>query len=379
MRLAFISSSYPPYVSGVAINAFSVTSGMAKRGHDVGVFVPKYPGAGSLSAQENLSYHYLPSIENPMKKSHRLFNPFSSSLFSQLSMFKPEIIHVQEPNFFLFKLVRKYAEQNKVPIVCAHHFPPEFVTNQLPRFLRNKFVKQLIIKSVVGLYNQADMVITPTRSMERLLANSGLRVPLTVISNGVEVDRFGFRNQDDLSSRKNVLLYFGRVDFDKNIDILIRAVGLVRSKCEVWVAGGGKAIEYLKSMAIKLGLNEKIKFMGYVPEERKVEVYRQAKIFVMPSTAEAQSIVSLEAAASGLPLILADSEALPELIDANHKNGVLFKPNDYRDLADKIDSLMSEPRLLSEMGKNSFRFAKTHELNKAMDAYEETYLKCLRS
>ncbi|MEK7064580.1 MAG: glycosyltransferase family 4 protein, partial [Patescibacteria group bacterium] len=103
-------------------------------------------------------------------------------------------------------------------------------------------------------------------------------------------------------------------------------------------------------------------------------LYRQATIFVLPSTAEAQSIVSLEAAACGLPLVLANSRALPELISPDHPNGILFNPNDPLDLAAKIDLLLSNPLQLTKMGKNSRRLAETHNTKKTITDYEQTYL-----
>ena len=100
MRLAFITSSFPPYISGVAVNAANITTGLANRGHQVGVFIPAYPEPitpGSSLAHPNLHLFHLPSLINPFKTSHRLLSPFPASLLAQLSVFKPDIIHFQEP------------------------------------------------------------------------------------------------------------------------------------------------------------------------------------------------------------------------------------------------------------------------------------------
>lgn len=375
MHLAFITSSFPPYISGVAVNAVNITTGLANRGHQTGVFTPTYPEPitfKSSLANPNLHLFRLPSFRNPFKTAHRLLSPFPTPLLSQLSVFKPDIIHLQEPQFFLFSAIKNYASDKHIPVVCAHHFPPEFITNQLPTWLRKKTIDRLIIRVVINLYHQSDLVITPTKTMKKLLTDNGLKLPVAVISNGVDINKYTPQSHSRLSPP--VLLCLGRVDFDKNLDILIRAVKHTKSNYTLWIAGGGSATNFLKSLTSKLNLENHIKFLGYIPEEKKVDLYRQATVFVLPSTAEAQSIVSLESAACGLPLILANSAALPELINPDHPNGVLFSPNDPIDLATKIDLLLSNPQRLTKMGENSRRLAKTHDLNKVISDYEQTYL-----
>ena len=376
MRLAFITSSFPPYISGVAVNAANITTGLANRGHQVGVFIPAYPEPippGSSLAHPNLHLFHLPSLINPFKTSHRLLSPFPASLLAQLSVFKPDIIHFQEPQFFLFPGVKNYAHTNHLPIVCAHHFPPEFITNQLPSWLRKKTINRLIIRVVTNLYNQSNLVITPTETMKKLLIANGLKTSVAVISNGVDLNKYLPPPQNHPRFQPNILLYLGRLDFDKNVDILIQAANYTKSNCAIWIAGSGSAADFLKSLTAKLNLEKRIKFLGYLPEDKKIDLYRQAGVFVLPSTAEAQSIVSLEAAACGLPLILANAAALPELISPDHPNGVLFRPNDPIDLAAKIDLLLASPRQLTKMGKNSRRLAQTHDINKVIGNYEQAY------
>ena len=375
MRLAFITSSFPPYTSGVAVNAATITTGLADREHQVGVFIPTYPETNVYkSTNPHLHLFHLPSIANPFKTTHRLLSPFPFSLLSKLSDFKPDIVHLQEPQFFLFPFIKNFARKNQIPLVCAHHFPPEFITNQLPTWLRKKTINRLIIRVVTNLYNQSDLVITPTKTMKKLLTANGLKTPVAVISNGVDVNKYTPSTQNSRLSKPNILLYLGRLDFDKNLDIFIRAASHIESNYEIWIAGSGKSTGFLKSLTSKLNLDDHVKFLGYIPEEKKVDIYRQATVFVLPSTAEAQSIVSLEAAACGLPLILANSQALPELINPDHPNGVLFSPNDPIDLAAKIDLLLSNPQQLTKMGENSRQFAKTHDIKGVITGYEQVYL-----
>jgi glycosyltransferase involved in cell wall biosynthesis len=397
MRLVFISSSFPPYTSGVGVNAATITSGLARKGHRVNVFIPDYNLSDVKSSplvSPELEFTLLSSITNPFKKSHRLFLPNHKLLIRNLKLFSPDIVHLQEPQFHIFAAVSQYCRAYRIPLVCAHHFPPEFVTNQLPKPLRFQSLNDLIIYSVVSLYNQSQHVITPTYAMARLLKDHGLKIPVSVISNGVDTKRFApqghagmqqIASQPDAGIRQTAksafanaewpkILYLGRVDFDKNLDTLIYAAKYIKEPCEIRFAGGGKAKSYLVKLTSKLDLNNQIKYLGYIPESEKPDVYRKASIFVMPSTAEAQSIVSLEAAASGLPLVLADAAALPELIDKKNPNGYLFRPQNPRDLAEKINQLLSNPGWSEVMGQNSRALALTHDIRIVINAYEKTYL-----
>jgi len=379
VRLAFITSSFPPYTSGVGINAATITSGLADLGHEIHVFLPEYPEQQVRShplVSPKLYFHFVPSLTNPFKKTHRLFTPSPVYFFKALSEVKPDIIHLQEPQLHIFSSIKLYSQMQKRPLVCAHHFPPEFITNQIHPEIVKPLVTWLVMKSIVSLYNQSQEVITPTHAMENLLRNYGLKTPVSVISNGVDTKRF--RPPGKQRNKQGSILYFGRLDFDKNLDTLIQAAKLINNGYEIWFAGSGKAENYLKNLAKKLQLNNQIKFLGYVPETEKPKIYQQASIFVMPSTAEAQSIVSLEAAASGLPLVLANAAALPELISPTHPNGLLFTPKNPHNLADTINQILASHQKLTAFGKNSRLLSLTHETSMIIKSYESTYLNLLQ-
>ena len=164
--------------------------------------------------------------------------------------------------------------------------------------------------------------------------------------------------QNPKVSKPNILLYLGRLDFDKIwISLSKRPITSNRiMRSGLLVTGNHLAF---RSLTSKLNLDSRVKFLGLYTEEKKVDLYRQATIFVLPSTAEAQSIVSLKQPPAA-SLILANSQALPELISPDHPNGILFQPQrpagfSYENRSPAIQSLQ-----LTKMGKNSRRLAETH-------------------
>ncbi|MBK0296611.1 glycosyltransferase, partial [Bacillus sp. S34] len=115
---------------------------------------------------------------------------------------------------------------------------------------------------------------------------------------------------------QNDIVFVGRVAPEKNLDVLVRALAALPAELEatLTIVGDGEMIPKLKAQAKELGLEDRIRILGFVSDEVKRQALTNATVFAMPSTAELQSISSLEGMASGLPVVAADSMALPHLI-----------------------------------------------------------------
>jgi glycosyltransferase involved in cell wall biosynthesis len=109
-----------------------------------------------------------------------------------------------------------------------------------------------------------------------------------------------------------------------------------------------------------------------VPEEDLPALYRHSDIFAIASDVEVQSIPTLQAAASGLPIVAAEAAALPELVQ-NNTNGHLVPPDDTTALATAIRSILDDPKLAKRLGQASLEIGRQHAEKKTFDAYEELY------
>jgi glycosyltransferase involved in cell wall biosynthesis len=121
-----------------------------------------------------------------------------------------------------------------------------------------------------------------------------------------------------------------------------------------------------------MGIAGSIRFAGFVPDDDLPRTYRAATIFVMPSPVELQSLATLEAMASGLPVVAADAMALPELVK-DGENGFLFPPGDSGALADRIVALLSDPDWAARMGRASRAMAERHRIGLTLAAFESLY------
>jgi glycosyltransferase involved in cell wall biosynthesis len=121
-----------------------------------------------------------------------------------------------------------------------------------------------------------------------------------------------------------------------------------------------------------MGLSENVTFTGFLEDDVFPDIYALADVFVIPSESELQSIVTLEALASGLPVIAACKDALPELVE-NPGNGFLFEPGNTRELAEKIIAILSSSDLKTSMGKRSLEIVQDHSVESTAAKFETLY------
>ena len=180
-----------------------------------------------------------------------------------------------------------------------------------------------------------------------------------------------------LDTERITFLFVGRVDAEKRVDVLIRAVKkLQRPDIQLAVTGSGAALPTYQALAEELGVQDQVRFTGFVPDVDLPQLLNSVDIFAMPSEAELLSIASLEAMASARPLLLARSKALPELVMTG-RNGYLFTAGDVDDAARCMELLANHPEQRRQMGAASLEQVQSHSLANVLKRYEELYSACL--
>ena len=168
-------------------------------------------------------------------------------------------------------------------------------------------------------------------------------------------------------------MFVGRVDDEKQIDLLLRAVkSLDRDDIQLVIAGKGAAFSGLQMLAQELNLGEKARFIGFVPYNDLPAMLNSIDVFVLASEAELLSIASLEAMACARPLLLARSQALPELV-THGTNGYLFEPGNVEDIARHMALLADNPQQWSRMGTASLKKVQAHSIENTLVSYEKLY------
>lgn len=384
MHILLVSDAYLPTVSGVASSTDSIARFMVSRGHHVTLVCPKPLTDFTPSPLANLEIVYTPGVGDALfvNKSMTIFPLGFPVIWRTIRSRKFDIVHIQEPGslgmtaLFIAKLFR-------LRIVGAQHFSWLQIERVAPPFLR--WISVPFMKLYVRIvYTMYDAIMVPTATAVRDLAALIGRFPsIHPVSNGVDTDvytpRSGpaapLRSKYGLPTTGLFLLYIGRLDADKNIETILRALPRVKARVYVVIAGVGKQQESLRALADELHVTN-ITWIGEVRKQMIIDLYQLADCFVIMSPVETQSIVALQAISCGLPLIAARAGALPELVDG--KNGVLVEAFDDQTLASVIDRLAADSTLRTSMGARSRKISLRHHKPVVLKELETLYKQTIR-
>jgi glycosyltransferase involved in cell wall biosynthesis len=162
-----------------------------------------------------------------------------------------------------------------------------------------------------------------------------------------------------------LFVYLGRLKKYKRVDIVIRAfAGLNVPEATLEIAGTGDYRARLEGLVKSLDLNDRVKFLGLIPEEEKVHFLRRAWASALASPKEGWGISNLEAAACGTPVIAANSPGIRESV-VDGETGFLVPQNDPQAMAAAMRGIVQSPDLVDVLGNAARRFAATFTWDRA--------------
>nr|WP_084361245.1 glycosyltransferase [Herbiconiux solani] len=372
------ADTFTPDVNGSARFAEHLASGLAGRGHEVHVVVPsaKLPvGTRTevFDGQEVIvhrlySWRWYPHDWLTFALPWRI-KQNSARIIDEV---KPDVVHFQS-HIIVGRGVSTEAEKRGIRIVGTNHVMPEnmLAFTGIPKFLQNWAIG-LAWAAARRSFIRADAVTAPTRRAADFFEEATGIGNVYAISCGINASSY----TPDFEPRKeNRVLFVGRVAGEKHIDVLLKAIALLPADLDtkVEIVGGGDQLKNLQAMAQQLGLGDRATFTGYVTEEELRKAYTRSTVFAMPSIAELQSIATMEAMASGLPVVAADAMALPHLVH-DGENGFLFRPGEERDLADKLERVLRMPQdELARFKNESLAIVAAHDIDRTLTTFEHIY------
>jgi len=308
-----------------------------------------------------------------------------------LAGFEPDVVHVHSP-LTLGVAARRAARRRGVPVVYTNHYLPLNVWpgsahGDGPRDAgtAQRLRDAAFYACVAGFANGCDLVTAPTSTALQLLREHGLRAPSQAVSNGVDLERFSpgaaadeLRARYGLPSDRPVVLSVGRLSPEKRADVLIAALARLSGTGGdpagpvLVLAGAGPDERRLRSLARHYGVEDRIVFTGFVPDADLPGLYRAATVFAIASEAELQSLVTMSAMASGLPVVAVNAGALPELVHAG-ENGFLARPGHAAEVAACLDLLCRDADLRARMGRASSRIIAAHDRHRLLRRWEDLY------
>jgi 1,2-diacylglycerol 3-alpha-glucosyltransferase len=389
MRIALLTQSYPPMISGAALVVQRLAEGLAKRGHAVLVLAASDKGVAYVQTSGSLTVARLKAWPNPLRRGQHFLAWPERAIGDELARFQPQVVHAHDPLVIsLAGLRAAKALKKRVPWMLTSHQLPWFVSLMAPRLLRRPIEASLWAYGR-WLYPKFEALITPSQMIAEVIEGHGSKRPI-VISNGVDTERFtpepsssgeavALRRKYGLDPQLPIILYTGRLDVDKRVELVVQAVAKVGAMIPVQllVVGDGKERERLIGLSERLGVSGASHFIGMVPSTGDLpELYRIASVFITASEIEIQSSVVLEAAASGLPVVAMRASSMPEFIEEG-VSGYLVPPEATAEVvegfAERLARIVGSPEKARVMGRVGRRLAERHSQTKTLEAHEQLY------
>lgn len=381
MRILFLNYEYPP-LGGGAANATSYLLAEYSRIPDLKVDLVT-SGIGKKFETEkigkNIWIHKL-----PIGKDEKNFH-FQSQ--------KDLLVYSWKAYFFSKKLIkrRKYDLTHSffsVPcgflsLIFKYRYGLPYVISlrgaDVPGYTdRFSFIYKFLTPIIKVIWKKAEAVISNSEGLRDLALKTNPNQAIAIIPNGVDTESFR-PNQESFYSGRNSqvfkVLCISRLTERKGIKYLVASAALLGAKYPLIrfrIVGEGDAKEGLERQAEELDLREKMEFSGRIKHDKLPKIYSDSQIFVLPSLNEGMSNTILEALASGLPIIATDTGGTKELVE-NGKNGFIVKMKDSRDIAEKIEKLITDRGLCLEMSRKSRERAEELGWKKVAEKYWGIY------
>jgi glycosyltransferase involved in cell wall biosynthesis len=380
MRIMMFSHGYLPTLSGVTLVVQKIARSMVQRGHEVTIVTASERHLPYQSEDQGVRLLRVMGIPNPFWWEGPF--PFISphAIRNLADQYKPDVIHTHE-NALLSNLLLQVRWDQRPAFISSCYSLPRYITQYLHLGGLEKRFESIMWKLAIDNLNHFEHVVFCTRTHERDFSAHGLRPPTTVISNGVNIQRYRPEKEpgEDIETHYHLppaprILSVGRLMKDKKLDMLVRAMRGVCNEREahLLVVGRGSERPRLKTLIQQLNLEPYIHLLGYVPEQDLPALYRACHLFAIPSLVEVQSLPSLQAAVTGLPIVAANSAALPELV-RHGENGLLVSPLSANELGNAIQYILNHPDEAHKMSQVSLEIGRAHDEQLTFQAYDEFY------
>ncbi|BFM25248.1 glycosyltransferase [Microbacterium sp. che218] len=379
LRILIGADTFSPHVNGAARFAERLAAGLVARGHDVHVSAPSvgHGNAGTATEViegEKMVMHRLPAYRFLPHDWLTFVLPWRGKHYARvvLDEVKPDVVHIQS-HIIIGRGLAREARKRGIPVVATNHVMAENILDftTLPDFLDRIFVK-LAWADAERTFKMTRAVTTPTRKAADFLESTIDISGVIPISCGIDRSNYS----PDLTPRDaNRILFVGRLTTEKHIDVVLKALSQLDPALDASfdIVGGGDQRAKLEALAQQLGVASRVTFHGHASEEDLRALYSRASVFAIASIAELQSIATMEAMASGLPIVAANAVALPHLVH-DGENGYLFEPGDADELAARLtDVLTAAPDERTRMQRASLAAVAVHDITRTLDTFEALY------
>jgi 1,2-diacylglycerol 3-alpha-glucosyltransferase len=310
MRVLFVSDVYFPRVNGVSTSIRTFRGDLARAGVESELVAPEYPGAAA-DAEPGIIRVRSGGVPRDPEDRRFLGGALRRALSPDLAA-RVDLVHIHTPFIAHYAAVR-FARAHGLPVVATYHtFFEDYLHHYVPILPRRigRFIARHFTRSQC---DDVAALISPSAPMRDALLAYGVTTPIEVLPTGLPAESFTrgdgarFRQRFGLPADRPLLLYVGRVAYEKNIDFLLRMFARLRARrpdALFVIAGEGPAREHLERLARHLGIETAVRFIGYLNRATELpDCYAAGDAFVFASRTETQGLVLLEAMSQGTPVV----------------------------------------------------------------------------
>lgn len=382
MKILITTDLYTTETNGVVTSIKNLKEALTDRGHEVRVLTvsenrESYTKGDDEYYVKSLSLEWVyPNVRMPYS--------YHNDIIKEIIEWKPDIIHSQ-CEIFSMRFAKIISRKTKAPIVHTYHTMYEdYVGYVIPFERLGKWVVKFLSNK---LLNKVSIVVAPTRKVENMLKDYGLKQEMHVVPTGISLDkhkeemdseeRLERRRALGIADDEFVLISLGRLGNEKNTEELISFFAHIQknhNKTRMLIVGDGPNRANLEKMAAELGLGDKIIFTGMVDPSEVQKYYKLGDLYVSASTSETQGLTYAEAAANQLPLLCREDPVLKDVI-VSGQNGYEYTNED--EFEKSLEFIMNNPEWRREAGKESTIIADSFDKNTFAESIERLYLSLL--
>ncbi|MDR3012555.1 MAG: glycosyltransferase family 4 protein [Chitinispirillales bacterium] len=355
-----------PEAGGAEVHFFEIFGRLADKGHDITLLCSRFKGC-----QNNADYR---GIKILRRGNNLLFNRQTPSIIKKLLKTERYDCIIDDVNKLPFYTNRRFPS-----IPCGAFFHHLFGKTV---FSLTNWPTALYIYLTEKHYAHRHKNIhccAVSQSTADELEKQGIdKSKLTIIENGIDTDRYCI--DESTKREEDLLLFVGRLKKYKRVDNIFKAMSILDKSGYVTrlaIVGTGDDMPRLKKSAGKLGLGDRVEFVGFVDEDKKIEYYRKAAIFVNPSEKEGWGITNIEAAACGTPVVANDAPGLRDSV-VNNETGLLYSENDIQSLACSLKKMLDDRDLQKKLGESGRLRAQNFSWDASAQKVEEWLQKIIR-
>lgn len=358
VKIAHLTDTYLPKIDGISTSVDLLAKSLIDLNLEVSVFSPKTPG----DFNDPSFVHRFNSLSLVFQPEVRLSLPTPLDVLKRLLITDFSLVHSHAPGP-LGILAEEIALIKGIPHIHTFH---TLLADYTHYILEGRVVKPDLAKRASRFWcERCDLIVAPSKKMKSELLEYGVRKPIEIVPNGVNLNKFLNPSSDYFIKRglvqpqDAVLIFVGRLGKEKSVDVLIEVFEQLlkrnaKKDIKLLLVGDGPFREVLQKDVNRRGLTGAVVFTGYIQPQDVPSALASSDIFVFASRTETQGVAVLEAIAAGLPVVVMRDAAFEGMVK-DGANG--FQVPNQESFVQALQFLIQDAFLRQQMGEKSKEMA----------------------